>query len=256
MPYFPRLLSGLLILAFTGIAPAHAQFEGTLEINRYSVTQSGEQNLENSYKLSLSPDHILLSGAENAKTLDLMGAIDAHSIIIRQQKEDFVFLGNRSEAVVLKKQELLSMVKLMENMQGMNQGGQAQQKEEMDREFEPTSERRRINDYQAQKWIMRSKESSEVYHVWLTEELAINWGMLSESWLTDLTLFSDLPFTEWVGDGKTPVLVERFVNGQLSDKISLEAVRKRNLSENHFNIPAGTEMVNFQQLLLKRMSGR
>ncbi|MEX0772092.1 MAG: hypothetical protein WD038_02940 [Balneolales bacterium] len=253
-PHFFKITLGSLALLFcAGISTASAQFEGTLEINRYSVSENGNESLNASHNLSLSPTNILFSKSEDAEALDMMGAIEASSIIIRHDAEDFVFMGNRSEAVVLKKEELLSMISLMNNVRGM---GDKEQNADTGLELTQTSETKNIDGYDAQKWLMQSEDSDEVFHVWLTEEINIEWGLLSEPWLTDLTLFSDLPFADLMSQGKTPIQVERFVNDTLTDRFSLENIEEKNLPNNHFDIPEGTEVVNFQQLLMKRMSGR
>ncbi|MEX0779874.1 MAG: hypothetical protein WD491_01485 [Balneolales bacterium] len=251
----PKVIIGsLAFLLFAGISTASAQFEGSLEVNRYSISQDGSEDLKANYNLSLSPERILFSNAEGAKAIDMMGAIEANAILVRNDIEDFVFLGNRSEAVVLQKKELLSMISLMENMKGMNESNSSQGTNSKKR-FAETSETQTIDGYSAKKWLMQTAGSNEVFHVWLTDEMNIEWGLLSEPWLTDLTLFSDLPFTEWMSKGQSPILVERFVGDVLTDRIAMENIEQKSIPGNRFDIPEGTEIVTFQQLLLQRMSG-
>lgn len=253
-PAYPKIiLAGFVILFVAGFSYASVQFEGILEINRYSVSENGDEKLKDNFRLSLSPDRILFSG--DGKSLDMMGAIEANSIIIRHDVEDFVFLGNSSEAVVLRKQELLSMINLMKNVKDMNRNNNDRQVTTPVPEFIQTPETKRINGFSTRKWLMESENSTEVFHVWLTEEININWGLLSEPWLTNLTLFSDLPFAEWMREGKSPIQVERYENELLTDRISIENIEEKRHPRNHFDIPAGTEVINFQQLLMKRMSG-
>ncbi|MEX0684660.1 MAG: DUF4412 domain-containing protein [Balneolales bacterium] len=246
------ILTGFILLLVAGLSETHAQFNGTLEINRYRVSADGEEKLEGNFNLSLSPTRILFSNTE--KSLDLMGAMDASSIIIRHDREDFVFIG-KNEGIVLKKQELLSMISMMENMKGINQGNQ--QGGESSYKFTETSETKTINGYKAEKWLMESDTPDEVFHVWLTEDLEINWGLLSESWLTNLTLFSDLPFSEWMKNGITPVQVEKYENETLTERVTMENIQERDLPAGHFEVPSGIEVLTFQQLIMKRMnSGR
>lgn len=250
------LIVGISFIIFAGVSAASAQFEGTLDINRYSVSSDGDESLKANYNLSFNSDRILFSNAEGAEDLDMMGAIEANRIIIRHDSEDFVFLGRRPEAVVLKKEELLTMIRLMENVKGLNQEDEEQQNVDIGVEFTQTSETKAINGYRAQKWLMQNENSNEVFHVWLTRDINIEWGLLSEPWLTDLTLFSDLPFAEWMSQGETPILVERFVEEKITDRVAIENINQRNLGNGHFDIPSGVEVLNFQQLLMKRMSGQ
>lgn len=253
---FPKALAAVFLFLFiAGMSSSlQAQFTGTLEINRYRIHETGEHSLKDNFNLSLNPDRILLSSG-NDTAIDMMGAFNANRLIIRHDYEDFVFLGSRSEAILLKKDELLSMVNLMKNVRGLSQDP-AEQGADTEMQFEETSETDAINGYQAQKWLMHSENKQEVFHVWLTDGLQVNWGVLSEDWLTDLTLFSDLPFAEWMGTGRTPVKVERYENERLTDRIVLENIRERQLPSGYFEIPEEAEVINFQQLLIRRMSGR
>ncbi len=238
--------------AGTSTTAGSNSFEGKINFSRYIVSSNGSEELVSRTPLLIHPDYIMLERSE-AGGIDLLGNISAESILIRQISEDFVFFTADQQAVTMNKQELQQMISMLESMRGANIGQSADSPEIS---MEETSENQIIQGYPSQKWIVKAEDSVAEWHVWVTEELSIDWGMLSESWLTRHTILSGLPSTDWLDENRLPIRAEHWNGGQLAEILNFEDISPQTLDQSLFRIPERYQRVNFQQMLFNRMRNR
>src|SRR5690606_32636386 len=115
----------------------------------------------------VSPQRIRLSGIDRLDPTAVTRNLGARDVLIRLDREDFIFLISDTEAVVLRKQEL----QLMMNMAGMAQGTAGQPDPGLS--VAETSETRTIHGYAARKIIMTNAAEQLEYHAWVTDDVDI-----------------------------------------------------------------------------------
>ena len=234
----------------TGISSG--TFEGSITLSRYTVRADGTEHWVSSTPLLIHPDFILLVQNEGG-SVELLGNIRAEGIIVRQAREDFVFLTPDQKAVIMTRQELQQMIAMFDSMRGRTAQDQAP---EPDITFKSTGETKEIEGYGSEKWIARQEGSSSEWHFWVTDELSIPWGLLSEQWLTKQLSLSGLPAERWFVDEKLPVRAELWVNGELAEIIKIKDITPHSIPESRFQIPTEYQRITFQQMLFDRMRNR
>lgn len=234
------------------VAMGNGTFEGSITLSRYTIRADGSEHWVSSTPLLIHPGYILLVQSEGG-SVEVLGNIRAEGIIVRQEREDFVFLTPDRKAVIMSRQELQQMISMLDSMRGRTAQEQGTEPEIT---FEPTGEREQIEGYRTEKWIARQGESSSVWHFWITDELSIPWGLLSEPWLTRQLSLSGLPAERWFVNEKLPVKAELWVNGELAEVIKIKDITPQSIPESRFQIPGDYQRITFQQMLFDRMRNR
>ncbi len=236
----------------SAISSGSNTFEGSLTLSRYTIRADGSEHWVSSTPLLIHPNFILLVQSEGG-SVELLGNIRAEGIIVRQVREDFVFLTPDRKAVIMTRQELQQMIAMFDSMRGHSAREQASEPDVM---FNATGEKKEIEGYVAEKWIARQEGSSSEWHYWVTDELTIPWGLLSEQWLTKQLSLSGLPAERWFVDEKLPVRAELWSNGELAEIIKIKDITPHRIPESRFQIPAEYQRITFQQMLFDRMRNR
>ncbi|MGM0738438.1 MAG: DUF4412 domain-containing protein [Bacteroidota bacterium] len=227
-------------------------FEGTLTISRYTVGPDGSEQRVPTTPLLIHPEYMMLLQSDGG-SVEILGNIRAEGIVVRQKRQDFVFLTSDQKAVIMNKQELQQMIGMLESMQGHT--GQEQQTEP-EVTFHEAGDQKKIEGYLASKWIVSQDDRDSEWHIWVTEELSIPWGLLSEPWLTRQLSLSGLPAEQWFLDEKLPVRAELWSNGKLAEIVKIKDITNEPVPESRFEIPAGYQQITFQQMLFDRMRNR
>ncbi len=227
-------------------------FEGSITISRYTIRADGSEYWVSSTPLLIHPEYILMVQSEG-ESIEILGNIRAEGVLIRQRQEDFVFLTSDRKAVIMNKQELQQMIGMLETMRGRTG---AEQPAEPDVKFQQTDERRTIEEYRARKWIVKQDNNDSEWHIWVTDELSVPWGLLSERWLTRQLSLSGLPAEQWFIDEKLPVQAEHWVRGELAEVIKMNEITSESIPLSRFQIPGDYQRITFQQMLFDRMRNR
>lgn len=242
---------GVFAMTFSSISTAWAQYEGTFRLSVYNISEdNAEQTLVNRFHFTATPNRILFRDVNGIRTLDAMMGMPVKRILLRNDRQDFAFIGDQ-QAVTLAKQQLVALSNMMKSMQ--QQGGQTIQPNNPEFVLRETSEKKEINGYQTTKWVAETDEVAIYYNIWITNDININWGMLSESWLTDIGLFQGFPDQDWMSDNQTPVLIERYDNYKLSEVVQFDQFKEGAVADSEVSMPANLPTLTFQQLLMKRM---
>ncbi len=227
-------------------------FEGSITISRYTIRADGSEYWVSSTPLIIHPDYILMVQSEG-ESVEILGNIRAEGILIRQQREDFVFLTSDRKAVIMNKQELQQMIGMLETMRGRTA---EEQPAEPEVTFQQTNERKTIENFRARKWIVKQDNSDSEWHIWVTDELSVSWGVLSERWLTRQLSLSGLPAEQWFIDDKLPVQAEHWIRGELAEVIKMNDITPESIPVSRFQIPGDYQRITFQQMLFDRMRNR
>ncbi len=235
---------------------ASAQFQGQIKMNIYS---NNDGDIEvNEVNMYVTADRIFFKGEDKVSFADGM---ESGGVLIRNDKKDFIMLMSDTEALQITKAEIEGLF----DMASMMGGGKTAVKidgEKVDPGYRYSDRTRTINGFKAAEMIVEdnsSKKSGNYLSVWLTPNIDINWGMLSESW-------NNLPeevesavngmSRETVFNGKNfPVLIEYYDSkkDQTIKIMEVSSITKSNVAKAMVQIPAGVNLVGISELMWKMM---
>lgn len=217
----------------------------------YDISNDGSRSRSDEFTMFVTPERILMQG-ENR--YNVIGSIQTEGILIRLDFEDFVFLTeNESTALKISKQDITSMM----SMFGQNStNGDSGVGERLT--YERTGEIQTINGYRCEQFIFREEDRPNDYvSAWMTRDLEINWGMLSEPWgNTELDLLGDNFHLDVVfNEGYFPLKLEAFESGVLKEVTEAREISASNIARAMVQVPSGVKVLSFQDYLFSKMSG-
>ena len=250
-----RTLFAITIGLLLGLTlTTRAQFEGSVTFTQYKVeASSGEQSNEGTFSLLLSPKRIMMTGlAESGRNLNVIGSGTTDGILIRLDKEDFIIMGDDSEALQLKKSDIQTMFGFIKSMQ-------SSEAENLDKlTVETTDEVREIKGYEATKTIIRSTDQpNQRFELWSTDQIAVNWGMLAEEWVADGSemLSVTMIYENVVRKRAFPLLIEEYSGERLNSFVEASNITQQKLPAAQLSIPSGLKVMTLQEMMMKGFSG-
>lgn len=241
-------LSAMLMVAcFT--QPATAQFEGEITFKTYEYSE-GQEKKSDGFNLYVRPDRILLQGENQYQ---FMESIQTEGVLVRLDKQDFVFLTGDNKALQIAKSDITSMMKMFDN--------DAQKTaDDYDIRYNRTEERKNIRGHQAEKFIFREEEDGENDYsvVWMTKEIDVNWGMLAEPWNDnmDALISSSFPADIIFKEKYFPLRVEVYSEDELRSVLEATEVSKTSVDRSLLEVSSDIKLMNFQQYLFQKMNER
>ena len=234
---------------FFGLAFNHAeaQFEGKIQFQDYEI-KSGEKVKDNdAFIMYVTSDRILLQGDQGYK---VGGTLETEGILVRHKEKDFVFLTGKKQAMQITKSGITSFM----NMFGNDAKGKAESAES-NLKIKNTGENKQVNGYDAEKFIITDTEKpDERSEVWMTKGLDINWGILAESWDTNMDGFTggNLPLNLIFDEGYFPIKWEQFKNGKQISGADVE-VTSTDIARSKVELPSDVKVVSLQDYLFQQM---
>lgn len=245
---FPKFLTTMAIFAlFVFTQVANAQFEGQISMMIYSQ-DDGVVTDENVVNLYTTQERILIKGEDKINISD--GMMEASGILIRSDMRDFVIMMGEKEALRFTKEELEGMFSMM----NMMSGGEMDENES-DMNYTYTNEVRTIEGLQATELRVMGEESNSYLSVWLTNDLDIDWGMLSEPWKNVPGSMSGQvnQMTQEFKSRNFPLMIEVTEKGETSTIFEVTQIRKSRIAKDMVEMPAGLQLVSLQEMIMKAM---
>ncbi|HKJ34252.1 MAG TPA: DUF4412 domain-containing protein [Balneolales bacterium] len=249
-------LGGALILSL-GNTVAKAQFEGSFKVQQFLYSKNGHAQNEGTANVYMTPTRIRITGLNGSKMPAQLGGIKTNSILIRLDLKDFIIFGQNSEAVQIKKSEIVNMMDMVNNMS--SQLGTTKNDDlKSDRKVIKTKETKHIDGFPCHKIIVIDKDGNQVSKsiVWVTKKYAVNWGMLTEPWGNENSEIAPFLSPTWLQNGTMPIYAEMYENGVKKTVLKVVDVKKQKIPKSYLKIPAGYQLMSWRQLLLHNMFGR
>ncbi len=226
---------------------ANAQFEGQISMNVYSY-DNGVQGDAEVLNLYTTQERILIKGEDVINISD--GMMEASGILIRSDMRDFVIMMGEKEALRFTKEELEGMFSMISMMSG------GEPEVEGVENYWYTNEIRTIEGLKTTELRVQSDEEKNSYmSIWLTNDLDIDWGMLTESW-------SNVPgsmsksvnqMTQEFKSRNFPMLIEVTDKGKTETLFEVTKVKKSRIAKDMVEMPAGLELISLQEMIMKAM---
>ena len=247
-----KLISGIMVGFFLSTTVALGQsdaFSGSFTLKSQQYDAQGVVKSTKLIPMSVSPTRIKISGINEIDPTPVTKSIGATDVLIRLDKNDFVFQISKTEAVVLRKQDLELMVNMVGALgtanNGLNSGSTTP-------DIRKTSETKMINGFRATKVIISEKDSKTVHHTWFTKQININLGILTESWMSMIPVVNLIPMANLVDYMGTPVNMATYRDGTIYSTMDLIDI-KTSVNGSSLDLPASVKLMTFQELMLNRM---
>ncbi|MCR9133304.1 MAG: DUF4412 domain-containing protein [bacterium] len=241
------LMSMAIFAMFSFSHTVHAQFEGQISMTIYNQ-ENGDITEENVVNLYITQERILIKGEDKINISD--GMMEASGILIRSDMRDFVIMMGEKEALRFTKEELEGMFSMI----NMMSGGEMD-KSDSDMNYTYTNEVRTIEGLQATELRVYGKEQKNYLSIWLTNDLDIDWGMLSEPWKNVPGSMSGQvnQMTQEFKSRNFPLLIEVTEKGETSTIFEVTKVKKSRIAKDMVEMPAGLQLVSLQEMIMKAM---
>lgn len=243
-----KKLSLLTVLFFCfSLNQSYAQFEGQIQIDSYEIESGEKQKDDDSFTMYITKDRILLQGDQGYK---VGGQLETEGILVRHKEKDFVFLTGEKQAMQITKAGITSFM----NMFGDDARGEVQNAES-NLTIKRTGESQQVNGYSSEKFIITNTEKPEERsEVWMTKGVDINWGILAESWDSNMKGFSggDFPLNLIFDEGYFPVKWEQFKNDTQISGADVE-VTSTDVARSKVELPSDVKIVSLQDYLFQQM---
>lgn len=247
-----KLILVLVVGLFLSTSDVMAQsdpFSGSFTLKSQQYDAQGLVKSTKTIPMSVSPTRIKISGINEIDPTSVTKNMGARDVLIRLDKEDFVFQISNSEAVVLRKQDLQLMINMAGGSPSAANGPNSKMSAPTIRE---TSETKVINGYRATKVIITESDSNTEYHAWFTKQIQINLGMLTESWMSLIPVKDVMPLANLVNDLGTPINMMMYRNGSLHSSTDMIDI-KTSLDGVSLDLPSSVKLMSLQEMMLNRM---
>ncbi len=241
----------LTLLLTVGSVNVFAQFQGKITYNLYEVNDNGQRAEEENFVAFFTPQRIFIQGEE---AVGMPGSIKAEGLLIRLDKKDFVFLTDDNTAFSITKAGITSFMNMFG---GMAQKGQQEQDESSQRSFtfKKTGKTKTINGYNVHKFIAKDKsEKNKKGIIWMTQDVNINWGMLSQPWGDSMEFLTEdeLPTELILQEGWIPLKATFYEDGNVEGGFSA-MVEETDLAQKKVQLPSDIKVKNLSQYLFQMM---
>src|SRR5690625_3140742 len=167
------LLSGILMLSAN---PVSAQFEGDIRFEISNPLSSG--NEVRNMSIAFSDAGIFIN---SDLSMNLMAGLRAQGVLVRHELNDFIILTDDNEGLKVEKDELDSMIMLVNRMQGKNPNARPEPFP-WEEKVKESGRRRTIQGYKAFNFLLEGEEeTNERASVCLTDQFRFSWGFLKDA---------------------------------------------------------------------------
>lgn len=233
-------------------ADKQTSFEGVMTLSRYVYTPEGEKKPVFEVPLTFHPDYILVD-QRKAGGITMPGNIHTNRVLVRQKEKEFLFFSDTPRALLMKERELKQLIEMYF---GLGQSQQSERGDVAEPVFVNDGKKKNIRGMETERWIISFPEEGYEWHLWISDELVIPWGILSQRWISQQALFADLPIKQFLDEQKIPLKAQHFQEGNLVEVIVMENISTKTIDPEIFQTPDHVEVMSFQEMIFNSMRNR
>lgn len=221
-------------------------------MNLYEV-DNGEVTDANEINLYTTNNRILIKGENKINISD--GMMEATGLLIRSDMQDFVIMTGENEALRFTKEELEGMFSMLSMF---SDDDEADVSIDSDTDFKYTNEVRTLQGMKATELQIYHKNKKGHISIWLTNELDIDWGMLTRPW-TNVPAGMNKSVNKVTQEFQSrnfPLLVEVFEQDANYTIFEVTQVKKSRIARDMVELPPNIELLSLQTLIMKAMMNR
>jgi hypothetical protein len=244
-------ISFCLLVSLIFSTNTHAQFEGQISMNLY-----GEENgsvTVSKLNLYATSDRIMFKGEDN---VEFMKGMNSDGLLIRNDMKDFVILTGQSQALQVTKAEIEGLVEMLSSWAEESTEYDATSPPKPNWEFSDRT--KTILGLETAEMIIKDEENPNKHlAIWMTPNVDINWGMLSERWKNlpkDIEREFNGVAQDIVFQGKNfPLMIEAVEGEDRTVVMEVTNVNRSNVAKAMVEIPSGTTLMSFKDFMFQKM---
>lgn len=235
---------------------ASAQFSGMIY---YTFEHSDNVDLQvDDMVIITDKDRMLIQSSD---AFSLMNGTESSSILIRNDKEDFVIGMDAERSLVLAKTDLDMFMQLTQQLRNVRDSAKTSGNTGSTNAslagltFEETGNTQRFHGYQAKEMKVQFENPGDYMMFWYSDDLSGNWSMLSHLWATfGREIFEDASPIEWVMEREIfPLKVELFRGDNLLYSAEATEISRSKKHLEKLNPDPSVRLLNFQQFVMDLM---
>ncbi|WP_234570699.1 hypothetical protein [Rhodohalobacter sp. 614A] len=243
---YPRLIFLLIITLSLGVNAAFAQFEGEIRFRVFNPDQKSEETVN--MEMTFTKNRIFIDS--NTST-NVMAGLQAKGVLVRHDLQDFVVITDQQEALKVAKSDLESLINLLNRMKGREEST-ASQPFPWEERLVQTGEQKEILGYNAHQFILKGNAEGEYASVWLTEDIVVDWGLLSDAWyaIGSKQIDQEVPIEIVMNNQSFPLLIEAFEKDELVFKAESVSVDENTFDRSKTRLSSDLKVIGLTDLMM------
>lgn len=242
-------LSILLISGYFQLSSA--QFEGEIKFQLSNPQESAEtSNLD----MTFTKNRIFI---ESRSSMNVMSGVNTNGILVRNDSQDFVFMTGENEALKIAKDDIDALVNLINRVQGKGDTIE-KPKFDWDEKVVETGNRRELNGYTVQEFILKRDTENEYVSVWLTDQINVNWGLLHDAWHStgSKQIAEEIPIELVMNRRSFPLFVEVYKDNNVVFRAESIEVNNQNFDRSKTELSSNIKLLGFSDLMMNMFRQR
>lgn len=225
---------------------AFAQFEGEIRFKVYNPDQQSEETVQ--MDMTFTKNRIFIDS--NTST-NVMAGLQAKGVLVRHDLQDFVVITDQQEALKVAKADLENLIALMNRIQG-SESKTVSQPFPWEERLVETGVQKEILGYNSHQFILKGDKETEYASIWLTEEIIVDWGLLSDAWyaIGSKQIDQEVPIEIVMNNQSFPLLIEAHENGRLVFKAESVSVEKDSFDRSKTRLSSNLKVIGLTDLMM------
>jgi|AntRauTorckE6833_2_1112554.scaffolds.fasta_scaffold04684_3 hypothetical protein len=235
------------ILTFAlAVSPAYSQFEGEV---RFTLEQYDTNRPESTeFTLTATNDRIFI---RSQKEVNVVTGLKSDGLLVRNDLQDFVFNTGENQALKVSKADLDGLMNMIERFSGSTNSNISGQSNWENRIVETENMKQHLG-YDVQEYRLLGENSSQYVSIWLTPDIKVMWGLMTDVWnrVSNRFLDSELPIEIIMNSNSFPLIVEAFENGKLAVKFESVSVETEDFDRSVVELSEQKQLVGLTELMM------
>lgn len=225
---------------------AFAQFEGEIKFLVFNPDQQSNETVQ--MDMVFTNNRVFI---DSNTSINVMAGLQAQGVLVRHDLQDFMVITSQQEALQVSKNDLENLITMINRMRGREDVNVSQSFPWEERLVE-TGEERDILGYTAEQFILKGSSEDEYASVWLTDEITVDWGLLSDAWyaIGSKQIDMEVPIEIIMNNVSFPLLIEGYENHQLVFKAESVSVNKDSFDRSRTRLSSDLKVIGLTDLMM------
>lgn len=225
---------------------AFAQFEGEIRFQVYNPDQESEETVQ--MDMTFTKNRIFI---DSNTSMSVMAGLQANGVLVRHDLQDFVVITDQQEALQVEKTDLENLITLVNRMKGREEATGSKPFPWEERLVQ-TGEQKNILGYNSHQFVLKGNTEGEYASVWLTEEITVDWGLLSDAWyaIGSKQLDEEVPIEIVMNNQSFPLLIEAYENNKLVFKAESVSVDENTFDRSKTRLSSDLKVIGLTDLMM------
>lgn len=247
-----RNLLLLLFTFFLASPGAFAQFEGEIVFQLQQMEEGRTTTSE--FSITAADDRIYIS---SDRDLDVMSGLKSDGLLVRNDLKDFVFNTGENEALKVTKNDLDSLMDMIERFTGSSSSGEKTSFDWENRLVETGNKQEHLG-YEVEEFRVKGDREDQYVSVWMTSDIKVMWGLLSDVWQRAGDRFSDseLPIQLVMNSNSFPLIIDVYDRGDNIVSFTSMRVETERFNRAVVELPEEKRLVGLSELMMNMFRQR